>query len=306
MPENSMNTPPKEKRRPGRNTGGWHILLPFLAAALVQNLVAVFASQILLVDEAAGFSGSSYADFIQGIAKRVGGQDFVCFSLVSYAAICVIWFGIWYRREFLLTQKPARDYRCLVRQYKHWSWILIPGILIYTLGAQYLSTYFMNTLAALVPQWLAEYQGILRSSGLDQMQLSLPMILYAVCLGPICEELCFRGLTMGYARRAGGFWAANIIQALLFGLFHMNMLQGSMAFLLGLALGYVKEKAQNLTLVILLHMAFNATSAFLPGLVISSDNPVSFFVCLFGGMIATYAGIILLVRGSSPRIVEVE
>lgn len=305
MPDNNRNLSPKDTRRPRRNTG-WYILLPFLAAALVQNLVAVFASQILVVDQAIHFEGGSYADFIRSSFERMQGQTFTSLTLLVYAFICVIWFGIWYRREFLLTQKPARDYRCLVRQYKHWSWILIPGILIFTLGAQYLSTYFMNTLAALVPQWLAEYQGILRSSGLDQMQLSLPMILYAVCLGPICEELCFRGLTMGYARRAGGFWAANIIQALLFGLFHMNMLQGSMAFLLGMALGYVKEKAQNLTLVILLHMTFNAASAFLPGLVISSDNPVSFFVCLFGGMIATYAGIILLARGSSPRIVEVE
>lgn len=305
MPDNNRNISPKDTRRPRRNTG-WYILLPFLAAALVQNLVAVFASQILVVDQAIHFEGGSYADFIRSSFERMQGQAFTSLTLLVYAFICVIWFGIWYRREFLQTQKPARDYRCLVRQYKHWSWMLIPGILLFILGTQYLSTYIMNTLAALVPQWMAEYQGILRSSGLDNIQASVSVILYVVCLGPACEELCFRGLTMSYARRVGGFWMANILQALLFGFFHMNMLQGSIAFLLGLALGYVKEKSQNLTLVILLHMAFNATSAFIPGLVISADNPVSYFVCLFGGLIAAYAGLELLVRGSSPRIVEVE
>ncbi len=306
MPENHQNISPKDTRHPRSNTGGWHILLPFLAAALIQNLVAAFAGQLLVVDQAIHFAGGSYTDFIRASYEQMQGQNFTSLTLLAYAAICVIWFGIWYRREFLLTQRPARDYRCLVRQYKHWSGMLIPGILLFTLGAQYLSTYFINTLAALVPQWLAEYQGILRSAGLDDIRTSLPMILYAVCLGPVCEELCFRGLTMSYARRVGGFWMANILQALLFGFFHMNMLQGTMAFLLGLALGYVKEKSQNLTLVILLHIVFNATSAFIPGLVISADNPVSFFVCLFGGLIAAYAGLELLVRGSSPRIVEVE
>ena len=64
------------------------------------------------------------------------------------------------------------------------------------------------------------------------------MVIFAtVCLAPIGEELVFRGLTMKYAEKAfGRFWAANLLQAFLFGVIHMNWVQGVYAFFGGLVL----------------------------------------------------------------------
>lgn len=48
----------------------------------------------------------------------------------------------------------------------------------------------------------------METAGLDS-DIGLFMFIYAVILGPVCEELVFRGVTMRLVRRALPFWAAN-------------------------------------------------------------------------------------------------
>lgn len=83
----------------------------------------------------------------------------------------------------------------------------------------------------------------METAGLDS-DIGLFMFIYAVILGPVCEELVFRGVTMRLVRRALPFWAANLMQAVLFGIFHMNWIQGIYAFVLGLVLGWICEKEE--------------------------------------------------------------
>ena len=87
----------------------------------------------------------------------------------------------------------------------------------------------------------ADYGQLLEGAGV--METNALSVLATVALGPLWEELVFRGLMMEYLRRAGaGLWKANMIQALLFGLLHANLVQGSYAWLLGIALGYIVWK----------------------------------------------------------------
>ena len=97
---------------------------------------------------------------------------------------------------------------------------------------------------------------LLESAGLSG-DIPLLMMIYSVCLAPIGEELVFRGVTLRIARRTFPFWIANIIQALLFGIFHMNPIQGCYTFILGLILGYICEKGGTIYHVILFHFLFN-------------------------------------------------
>ena len=82
-------------------------------------------------------------------------------------------------------------------------------------------------------------------------------VIYAVILGPVCEELVFRGVTMRLVRRALPFWAANLMQAVLFGIFHMNWIQGIYAFVLGLVLGWICEKGGSIYFSMFFHILFN-------------------------------------------------
>ena len=64
------------------------------------------------------------------------------------------------------------------------------------------------------------------------------MFLYASIVAPIGEELLFRGYLLRALRPYGKRFAI-LASALLFGLFHGNLLQAPYAFLVGLILGYV-------------------------------------------------------------------
>lgn len=67
---------------------------------------------------------------------------------------------------------------------------------------------------------------------------TLSMFLYASLVGPIWEELIFRGWILESLRPHGRRFAI-VASAVLFGAFHGNLLQGPFAFVLGLVLGYV-------------------------------------------------------------------
>lgn len=85
--------------------------------------------------------------------------------------------------------------------------------------------------------------------------------LLMVCIiGPILEEVLFRGLILdGFLNRYGAvkaiFWSA-----FLFGLFHLNPWQFIPGFTIGLFLGWLYLKTRSLVPVILVHMVNNSLS----------------------------------------------
>ena len=83
-------------------------------------------------------------------------------------------------------------------------------------------------------------------------------LVYVVLVGPIFEELIFRGAVMGTLRRFGDNFAI-LFSSLLFGFYHMLILQIPFAFALGLLLGYVAAR-WSLRASIALHMVVNGLS----------------------------------------------
>ena len=71
------------------------------------------------------------------------------------------------------------------------------------------------------------------------------------------RELIFRGLTLKILEKAFPFWAANILQALYFGIIHGNIIQSSYAFFAGLLFGSVMYKYKSLKYVIWCHFFVN-------------------------------------------------
>ena len=112
----------------------------------------------------------------------------------------------------------------------------------------------------LFPQMVKDTYEMMERSGIGTNGL---VIFATVCLAPIGEELVFRGLTMKYAEKAfGRFWAANLLQAFLFGVIHMNWVQGVYAFFGGLVLGWVAHRYRSVVFSMLMHFAVNSFSTF--------------------------------------------
>lgn len=104
-----------------------------------------------------------------------------------------------------------------------------------------------------------------RTGGLSLRHLWLLMV--ALIVGPICEELFFRGLVFGALRRQWPFWAAALVSSAVFAASHgWGSSWGLAAPVLwlqiaagGFAAAYTYELTGTLAAPITLHVAFNAS-----------------------------------------------
>ena len=120
-------------------------------------------------------------------------------------------------------------------------------------------------------------------------EMSLILFIYSVILAPIGEELIYRGVTFSIAKQVFPFWLANIIQALLFGAYHMNLVQGCYAFALGLILAYVCHKGKSIYFSIFLHFLFNLWAAVVSPL-LGDFNTLLLGLIIIGGTIFSLIG----------------
>ena len=97
-------------------------------------------------------------------------------------------------------------------------------------------------------------------------------IVTAVLLGPIVEELIFRGLMYIRLKRMFGQGVAAFVTGLLFGIFHWNISQGIYAFLFSYAAIFIYEKYKNICAPIIMHIAANAISVLVSFMVKDYNN----------------------------------
>ena len=117
-------------------------------------------------------------------------------------------------------------------------------------------TSLMGTLINLVTDAIF---GTSSSAGATEIISASPLyqiVIFAVIIGPIIEELMFRGILLRRLLPFGdGF--AILTSALLFGLFHGNFEQFFYAFAIGLLFGLIVCRTGKLRHTMILHMALN-------------------------------------------------
>lgn len=126
------------------------------------------------------------------------------------------------------------------------------------LGMQFVTTVIMVVVDAYLPAAMDEYQNLVESSGITSY--GLMWAIATLVLPPLVEETGFRGLATTYLERAGvPFAVANLVQAVAFGVFHMNLAQGIYACVLGLALGYLAHRSGSIAPAMCAHAVYNFT-----------------------------------------------
>lgn len=88
------------------------------------------------------------------------------------------------------------------------------------------------------------------------------MILVVGIIGPICEELMFRGIVFHRLKDWVKPQAAIVISALLFGIYHGNVVQFFYATCMGVMLAIIYDKTGTLWISIVAHIAANLWSLF--------------------------------------------
>lgn len=266
--------------------------VPIILATAIQYLAVFFGMGISALVEGTWYSFTKTADFyaiFDDLSYLWMTSRFNTYIMIIYAAMSIAVFGLWYYMRY------EGNYLPKLRRTFHPLTIL--GVVMLTPGMQYLSTYIVSFTASLFPKWLEQYVDLMETAGFDDA-LTLGMFLYSVIFAPLSEELIFRGVTMRQAKKAFPFWAANLMQAALFGVFHMNMIQGIYAFCLGLILGYICERGGSIYHSILLHMLFNFWAAVISQFVTIGDSAFAFLFWLFFAVTMTVCGILVFTLGA--------
>lgn len=192
-------------------------------------------------------------------------------SSVIGASLTVLWCSIfYYQSTWRIT-----DYRrvCSIK-----TAISILGL---GMGGCIVVALLLSFLQSIFPRLFEGYVETMNQFGRGEIVITL---FYTVGIGPMMEELIFRGAIMDRLRAAYPFWVANLLQAALFGIYHRNLIQGIYAFLWGILLGLVYQATGSILANILAHIIFNATN-YLLGWLFPTGRVVS---------VLTYIGIFLL------------
>lgn len=120
----------------------------------------------------------------------------------------------------------------------------------------------INLLIGLTP--LPDYFPGYRAASMGIYGCSLPsQVAASMISAALLEELLMRGLVYNRIKACTGSLKLSMIgSALIFGLFHGNVVQGLFAFLMGLFFVWVYERYQFLFPVMIAHMAVNGASIF--------------------------------------------
>ncbi len=125
---------------------------------------------------------------------------------------------------------------------------------------------------------------------------TVSMFLYASFVGPIVEEIIYRGFVLRSMQKYGKI-PAIIVSAILFGIMHENLPQGIFAFGVGLVLGYVTVE-YSIVWAIVLHIINNCIFSDLLGVAVSGLDVQMQAVIMNGicGVFAILGGCILWIK----------
>ncbi len=126
------------------------------------------------------------------------------------------------------------------------------------------------------------------------------VFLSVVVVGPLVEELLFRGIVFHYAEKIKAGWLPILLSGLAFGLWHKEPVQCVYAAIAGIALGIIYARMRNLKVVLLIYIRNNFLSTLPP---IFNTEPVSLGITGISYLMVVPT-IMILVRMNRARMQE--
>lgn len=202
-------------------------------------------------------------------------KKYALWGYIAYCVICIALFVPWYIKSYVkkdpkVLYKKALGFR---------PWVLSVSVMVCLF---FVVNGAFTVVNRLLPEVMERYNYLMQitSFGTDV----LITVIYGYLLGPVTEELCFRGIMFSMLDRSGiHHIAVIVIQGFLFGLMHMNPVQSIYAFVLGVILGYLRYRYRTVIITVIVHVVFNVFGTYvelsLAGLGITENHYL-----LFGGI----------------------
>ena len=270
-------------RREGNTLGGTLLIYMAImnASVIVLTAVATLMQMLGLL-----VSGSSELELNDELINRVMEQ---AVEASNWGYLLAIAMGL---VMLLLWKKPSYFRQIIFVQGKKMTgrgFLLIT--VIFLVGQQLFQWWY------LLLEWISNLLGvsldaILESGNVDTH--SVPMYLYACLLGPVAEEILFRGLVLRSLQPYGKKFAI-VVSSLLFGLFHGNLMQAPFAFVVGLVMGYVAME-YHIGWAVALHLINNLVFAdLLPRILAFLPQGADDLILTVFLLVCTLAAVVILI-----------
>lgn len=225
-------------------------ILAMIAAFAVQVVVGIPMAAVLMIQCMAQTGGDANAA-MQLYTEAATGTDFATKLLVVSTAVYGVVVLLWYKLAFV--KKYTAEKRAAFKENVLKVKVMV-SLVIAAVGCYCLAVLVATLVSIISPEALETFNGLMDSalSG-DEFMAFLAVVI----LAPIAEELLFRGIIFRMLVKHWSEVAAIVVSALLFGLYHMNLMQAIYVLPIGLLLGYTAYKCKSVLPCILIHMINN-------------------------------------------------
>lgn len=111
---------------------------------------------------------------------------------------------------------------------------------------------------------------------------------------PIYEEIFYKGIIFGYLRKNFNIIVAVLVQALIFGIMHLNLVQSIYTFILGIVLALIYMYSDSILGNITVHIIFNLLGALIVPMLLSKF-PIMVIVLLILGIVLFIFSVIKII-----------
>lgn len=235
--------------------------LPFVVLLCIQTGVTMIPMIIAIFQlRASGeLEQIQPSDITAKLLEQMG--DSYMWFLCLYAIISIVVFFLWYRKLNGGKKALKVDYS------KTFNIKNTIALVIMALGLNFATSAFLEIVNYIFPSSIDAYNDMMNSTfGASSI---LPLIIYGAILGPIAEEMCIRGTTIAHLKLSRcKVWVMLLIQAVIFGVTHLNLVQGIYASVLGFVLGLIAYKTSSVIPAIVTHIIYNFFGLFVTGAVL--------------------------------------
>ena len=210
-----------------------------------------------------------------------------------YALLCLIIFGWWYlmvcEKNHLSTAtantaKKAGSAKNEKKPDDNTGNTLLKTIALLVAGGIAFQL-FVDSIIALIkrvaPKLFTSYDEMIG----NMTERTFLLMLTVILLGPIAEEIIFRGLTLHFARKVLSIKPAVLFTALLFGLYHGSIIQGIYAFVAGIIFCQITIKFKSILPAVFLHIMVNASVYMIPQDLFSAVIPTVLTFVMSGAIL---------------------
>ena len=265
-------------------------IVPVAVLLAIQTITQVPFLIVASVDAAMNNTSTDPFEVADQLLKVFNGK-YAAYAYLLYAVVGLIVFGIWYFKGFVKKNPKVG----IKEVFGFKSILAVIGVVI---GLQFLINAAFVLAFWVFPDTMNSYVELMKASGL--MDNPLITILYGILLGPVLEELCLRGVCFGFLEKSNikPFFII-LISGILFGVMHMNLVQGIYASVLGFFLGFLRYKYRSLKITVVAHIFFNLMGTYGDQLISQLNLPEGGTLILGGLSLFVLVFTVMLINGDN-------